>query len=82
MPCLHPLALFALAPRRQGHPLHRCLMIVERLLQHDDAHPFSEPASARSPSLALLLGNSLAWRQQPCSCQLAMPLPQPLLALP
>jgi hypothetical protein len=28
---------------RKGHPLHRCLAILEELLQHPDAPPFSEP---------------------------------------
>ena len=28
---------------RRGHPLNRCLLVVERLLQHEDAEPFSQP---------------------------------------
>ena len=28
---------------RRGHPLNRCLLVLERLLQHEDAEPFSQP---------------------------------------
>ena len=38
---------------RQGHPLQRCLSVLNRVLEEEDAEPFSEPVSAL-PSAAVV----------------------------
>lgn len=56
-----------LAPRpcRQGHPLRRCLAVLERLLQHEDAEPFAEPVSqhAQHATIHLASGRAAARRR-------------------